>query len=168
MTSLLGVQLYDGEERCAVIRRDMRALLPQFVFGMVWTLLPSFFFFSLLRMGMFGAFFSVVLTMGGLVYLVRLRKAWYGTAIVATTLRCIDVECRGFRKGTAVAVPWSDVTVISTPKRSVVAALFGVGTIRVDMAQKHAFSFVLTGVRDASRVQQLLHDVQCVRKGKIV
>ncbi len=168
MTSLLGVQLYDGEERCAVVRRGLRALLPQFAFGVAWTLLPSFFFFPLLRMGMFGVGFAAVVTVAGMVYLLRLRLSWQSTAIVATTLRCIDVHRAGFARAVSTAVPWSDVTVVSAPRRSVVAAMLGVGTIRVDMAEKHALSFVLTGVRNPERVQQLLQEVQCLRKGKRV
>lgn len=166
MTRLLGVQLEDTEERCAVIRRDVRALLLRCAFGIAWTLLPSFFFFPLLRMGWFGGAVAVVLTLGGLVYLMRVRTSWFGTAIVATTHRCIDVTRKGFAKGTAVSVPWEDVAAVETPRRSVLHIVLGVGTLRVVPVAKHPFLFELTGVRNVGRVQQLLNDVQCVRTGK--
>lgn len=166
MTNVLGVQLYDDEERCAVIRRDVRALLPKFIFGVAWTLLPAFFFFPLLRLGVFGFVFAALLAIGGLVYLLNLRSSWFGTALLVTTLRCIDVSRRGFAPATVVAVPWSDVTVVSTAPRSLFHALLGLGTIRVDFVESRGFSFVMKGVRNPNRVQQLLHEVQYLRKGK--
>lgn len=166
MTNVLGVQLHDGEERCAVIRSDVRALLPKFVFGVAWTLVPAFFFFPLLRLGLFGFVFAALLAMSGLVYLLNLRSSWYGTAIVATTHRCIDIHRRGLAPATVVAVPWSDVTVVSTVPRSLFHVLLGLGTIRVDFVESRGFSFVMKGVRNPDRVQQLLHEVQYLRKGK--
>ena len=71
------------------------------------------FLFPLLRMGMFGVGFAAVVTVAGMVYLLRLRLSWQGTAIVATTLRCIDVSRTGFARAVSTAVSWSDVTVVS-------------------------------------------------------
>lgn len=167
MTSVLGVQLYEGEERCAVIRSDVRALLPKFLFGVAWTLLPAFFFFPLLRLGFFGFVFAALLAIGGLVYLLNLRASWFGTGIVATTLRCIDVSRRGFAPSTIVAVPWEDVTVVSLAPRSLLHTLLGLGTIRVDFVESRGFSFVMKGIRNPKRVQQLLHEVQYLQKGKV-
>lgn len=166
MTNVLGVQLHEGEERCAVIRSDVRALLPKFVFGVTWMLLPAFFFFPLLRLGLFGFFLAAFVALGGFVYLLRLRSSWFRTGIVATTLRCIDVSCRGFAPATVVAAPWSDVTVVSVAPRSYLHAILGLGTVRVDFVESRGFSFVMKGVRSPERVQQLLHEVQYLRKGK--
>lgn len=163
MTNVLGVPLQEGEERCAVIRRDIRALLPKLLFGIVWTLVPFFFFFPLLRLGFSGFIFAALIAIGGGLYLVSLRLSWYSTGLVATTSQCIDVSRRGFAPAHIVAVPWSDVTSIRVVGRSVFHALLGLGTIRVDFVASRGFSFVMTGVRQPKRVQQLLHEVQCVR-----
>lgn len=166
MTNVLGIQLHEGEERCAVIRGDVRALLPRFLFGVAWTLLPAFFFFPLLRLGVSGFVLVVLFALGGLLYLLNLRSSWFGTGIVATTHRCIDVSRRGFAPATVVAVPWSDVTVVSLAPRSLLHTLLGVGTIRVDFVESRGFSFVMKGIRNPERMQQLLHEVQYLRKGK--
>ncbi len=166
MTHILGVQLYDGEERCAVIRGDVVAYIPRLLLGVTWTLLPFFFFFPLLRLGLFGLVFAGLLTLGGCVYLFHLRSSWLGTGLIATTLRCIDVSRRGFAPATVVAVPWSDATIISVAPSNIIYTLLGVGSVRIDFAESHAFSFVSRGVRNPRRVQQLLHEVQCLRKGK--
>lgn len=159
MTHVLGVQLHDGEERCAVIRSAVFALMPRVTLGIAWTLVPFFFFFPLLRLGSFGIFFAAMLASSGLAYLFRLRVSWYHTALVATTTRVIDVHRRGFAPAVIVAAPWTDVTVISAAPR----APFGIGTVRVDFVASRDFSFVLRGVYNPKRASELLHEVQYLR-----
>lgn len=167
MTNVLGIPLHDGEERCAVIRCGARVLLPKLLLGVVWVLVPFFFFFPLLRMGLFGLLLAGVLAVSGLLYLRRVRGAWYHTALVATTTRIIDVSWRGSAAPRVVAVPWRDVSVVRVEPRSVLHTLLGIGTIRVDFVESHRFSFVLFGVRTPERVQQLLHEVQYLKsRGK--
>ncbi len=166
MKDIAHLTLYDGEERYAVIRADYRAFLPRIAFGVLWLLLPFFFFFSLLRMGVFGLGFGAALTLSALLYLFSLRATWHGSALVVTTLRCIDVTRRGFRRAIIAAVPWKSVTAVHVDAQTVWQKAFGLGSVRVDVADAVPFSFVLSGVNDPRRIQELFDDVQCLRSHK--
>lgn len=166
MKDIANLNLYDGEERCAVVRADYRAFLPRIAFGVLWLLLPFFFFFPLLRMGFFGLGFGAALFVSAFVYLFSLRATWHGSALVVTTLRCIDVTRHGFRRAVVVAVPWKLVIAVHVDARTVWQKAFGLGSIRVDVADAAPFSFLLSGVKDPIRIQELFHDVQCVRSYK--
>lgn len=164
MMHVLGVELNENEERIAVIRSSVRLYVPRILFGVVWVLSPFYLLFPLLRLGKFGVVFAVLLGVSGVAYLVSIRATWYGTALLLTNQRCVDVVRRGLGPPSVTFVPWSAVAGVRALHGGFLKKLWGLSTLRVDLDASKPFAFELAGVRHVERVRDLVHEVQLGRK----
>lgn len=163
MTGRFGVPLHDDEERYAIIRASFASYLPRFIFGTAWALAPFIFFFPLLRLAWTGVAFVILLALSGVLYLLNLRASWFGSGLVVTNKRCVDVTRKGVGAPLITEVAWSDVAEVKKVPGSIWQRLCGLGTIRVDLRSPSPFSFALSGVRKPELVARLLTEVQYMR-----
>ncbi|MBI1908219.1 hypothetical protein HYS28_02260 [Candidatus Uhrbacteria bacterium] len=160
MTGRLGVTLRDHEEQYAVVRAAPLAFAPRFAWGLAWTLTPFFFLFPLLRLDLLGIVFIALLAVSGVLYLLNLRAGWYGSGLVVTNQRCIDVTRKGIGPPLVTDASWRDIERISVVPGPVWHRLLGLGGVRVELRGPSPFAFLLSGVRNPDLVAAMLSEVQ--------
>lgn len=168
MSNRLGVILHENEEPYAVLRADRLAYAPRLLFGLLWTLTPFFFLFPLLRLNGLGVACIVLLALSGVFSLLNTRASWYGSALVLTNHRCIDVTRRGLGPPVVTVAAWSNIAAIKIVPGRIWHRLCGLGAVRIDLSTPSLLSFVHAGVRNPELVRNLVCEVQSVGKKKRV
>lgn len=149
--------LGEHEERVATVRADVAAYAPRLVLGIAWTLAPWWLLFPFLRLGVLGWVVVGIVACGGVLYLANLRAQWFGTALVVTSERVIDVVQRGMGREETMAFPWQEVVDIQAVTR------FPFGAVRL-VLRNGPFDVRIDGVRDPLAVKKMLHEVQCLHR----
>jgi len=128
------VNLKDGEKILHIQRISVLPFLTGILFGLFMLLLPFFFFFSLIAFGMYGVFLLTIISLIGVVFLVRGIIRYKGTMCVLTNWRIIQIKQKGFFDRSVAYSSFSKVTDIAYKKRGLSGALFGIGSVRVSFS----------------------------------
>lgn len=154
------VQLDQEEEVVGIVRRSFLAEFPRFVFALVWLLLPFFFLFPLLQLGMFGVVFMAVLLFSGLYYAVRQWVTWRYTMLLITDRRVIDVDQLGVFERTVSELDLEVITDVVHAPQGIIRRLFRIGAVRVETTKAHLFDLEISDVKRPKQVCELILDVQ--------
>lgn len=134
-----------------MFRASERSITPRIMFGVIWTLLPFILLFEILRLEWIGVFLLVVVGISGLRYLLAVRAGWYGSVLVLTNERVIDVTKKGFSKPVVTSVTWSEIKGVKLDKAK---------TILIATNTKIPMTLALSGVKKPALVMNLISEVQ--------
>lgn len=124
--------------------------MPKIIFGVIWTLLPFFLLFEILRLEWYGVILLMVVGISGLRYLLAVRAGWYGSVLVVTNERVIDVTKKGFDKPVMTSVGWNEMKAVK----------LGVRSIIIETCTKVPMMLTLTNVKKPALVMNLISEVQ--------
>lgn len=150
MMNHVHLPLNDHEERYGMWRASGLSVMPQLFLGMIWTLLPFVLLFEILRLEWYGVVLLLIVGISGLRYLLAVRAGWYGSVLVVTNERVIDVTKKGFGKAVLTSVKWAEVARVRTESQAVI----------VETKTKIPMMLGLTGVRNPGLVMNLISEVQ--------
>ncbi|HCC83311.1 TPA: hypothetical protein DEP96_00510 [Candidatus Uhrbacteria bacterium] len=150
MMNHVHLPLHDHEERYGMFRASGRSVGLRLVFGAIWTLLPFILLFEILRLEWYGVVLLVIIGLSGLRYLLAVRASWYGSVLVVTNERVIDVTKIGFSKPVVTSVWWNEVKEVRRVGKS----------IMIETSTKVPMILVLANVKKPTLVMNLISEVQ--------
>lgn len=154
------LHLNEGEKILGIIRRSFVSELFKIVFACIWILVPFFFFFPLLRLGLFGFFLFVVLAAGGLLYTFKIWMNLSYTMLIVTSQRIIDVEHHGLFDRDIEETSLSSVSNVKVLKRNIFQKLINIGTVKIKTKKSGKFDIEIDGVRKPQTVRQFVEEVK--------
>ena len=163
-----GIQIEKNEDVLGIIRRSFLVELPRFLFGVLWILMPFFFFFSLIFLGPSGWIFFFLLELGGLQYAIRRYRMWKKTMLIITTKRVIDVDQLSMKKRHIAELRYEEIDSVYISRTAVFGKLFSIGRIQVETSHVHAFDLEMTGVHNPEHVRELILDVQYLQNNSLM
>lgn len=153
------VQLDRQEEVLGIVRRSLLSKWWRWLFATVWLLLPFFFFYPLIKIGLTGLIVFLVLIVSAVWNAWRRWREWYYTMFLITDRRIIDIDQRGLFHREVEELAFKDVSEVKV-EQSTFQKLGGTGSIRVHTIQAQKFDLELAGVRHPEHVRDLIVDVQ--------
>jgi len=154
------LHLNDGEKILGIVRRSFVSELFKIIFVCIWILLPFFFFFPLLRLGLFGFFLFAILAVGGLLYAFKIWMNLSYTMLIVTSQRVIDVEHHGLFDRDIAEAGLSSVSSVKVLKRNIFQRIISSGTVKVKTKKSDKFDIEIDGVRKPQTVRQFVEDVK--------
>lgn len=154
------IDLKPDEEVLGLVRASLRSKIGTMLFISLWVLLPFFFFFPLLALGLFGLVFFGVLILSGTVRAIVFWRNWYGTLMIITDDRIIDIERKGMFAENRTEIMHHDLLDAVVEPRGLLQRLTGVGAVRVRTTKALSYEVVFSGVSRPQHVADLINDVQ--------
>jgi len=150
------------EEVVGQVHSSALSQVGRFFVLVIWILFPFFFFFPLLRFGLFGILFFLAITFSGIFFFWKRLRVWRGTVFFITDSRVIDINQEGFSRYTAVEVDYNDIKAVTVKKKGIFARIFDLGSVRVKTKKSVSYDLEINGVRNPQRVADLIVEVQYI------
>jgi hypothetical protein len=160
MMNYILVPLHNHEERYGIFRSSWLYVAPRIVFGIAWTLIPFILFFPILRLEWYGFVLLFVIGIFGLRYSLAVRAGWYGSVLVVTSERVIDVTKKGFGEPVVTSVSWNRIDGVRSGIGNLRARILRLGIIYIDVVAEPSVVLELPGVKKPALVMKLICEVQ--------
>lgn len=156
------IQLDPDEEVLGLVRRSLISESHRILLAFLWVLLPFFFFFPLIRLGLFGIVFGIGLAGSGMVYAARRWKMWMNTVLMITDRRIFDIDQIGFTKREVAELALAEVSQSSAKKQGMFQRMFDIGSVRVETVKALSYDLEMEGVKSPMHVAELINEVQYI------
>lgn len=154
------LHLNDGERVLGIIRRSFMSEFFKIIFAGLWILVPFFFFFPLLGLGLFGFFLFALLATTGAIYAFRIWMVLSYTMLIVTNQRVIDVEHHGMFDREIQEVELSSIKAVKVLKRDISQKIINIGTVRIKTGKSDAFDIEIDGIRKPQLVRRFIEEVK--------
>lgn len=132
------IKLRPHEQVLEVVHEDFVPALPWWLFLFIWIAVPFFFMFPLIRQGIVGIIFLVVIAGSGIFMVFRSRYSWQRTALVVTDQRVVDISQHGFFEREMAEFSYIDIEEVTYRIKGLLATTFRYGTIYIRTAGERA------------------------------
>ncbi|MFH1089046.1 MAG: PH domain-containing protein [Candidatus Uhrbacteria bacterium] len=153
------IKLRPNEQILDVVREDFIPTLPWWIFLFVWIAAPFFFLVPLVRQGMVGIIFLVVMAGTGIVMAFRTHFSWRKTALVVTDERSVDITQHGFFDRTTTEVEHKNIQEVTFYIKGLLATVFRFGTVYLRTAG-NAADIAVRRVHRPIDLHHLLNDLK--------
>ncbi|MEK7116096.1 MAG: PH domain-containing protein [Patescibacteria group bacterium] len=137
--------LTDDEHVKTVARRHIVTLFPRLFLALLLLVLPFFLLFPLFQWGVYGILIFFFLFGFGVVLSFRTLFLWDSDVLIVTNCRVVDVDQRGLFSRMVSEAPITTIQNISWIANGPLDSLFGMGTLRIELASG-------TAMIEASRI----------------
>ncbi|MBU0614300.1 PH domain-containing protein [Patescibacteria group bacterium] len=158
------VQLDIEEDVLGIVRRSPWTRWRAFAFSGVWFVVPFFFFFPLLILGLFGLIIFLIFAGTGAYSLLRTWIAWKHTMLLITDRRIIDIDQQSIFKKDITEIDICNVKDAIFEIKGFWNKRLGLGDIIIHTKRSEDFDIEMSGVKNPEVVVNLVNDVQCYIK----
>ena len=128
------IKLKEGESILGVIRQFPLVHIPFMVLAIILFVAPFFFMIPLFSFETVGVVVFGLLTLSGLLLVLRTIICWYWTVFIVTDCRVIDVDQRGLFNRFVSEASYEKVQDIAYARKGVLGTIFNYGTLVVQTA----------------------------------
>lgn len=153
------VELRINEDVVAVVRKSILCEFLRFIMAIVFLLIPFFFFFPLLKLGVFGFILFVLMESFAILFSSKLFVSWYYSLLIITNERVIDINQQGLFKREIEELELRDIKDCIIKKPGALGRLFSLATIVIKTKKPHEFDISFGCIKKSSKVKELITDV---------
>lgn len=153
------VELRIDEEILAIVRKSAICEIFRFFISAVFLLIPFFFFFPLLNLGLFGFALFVILEASAIFFSAKIFITWHYTLLIITNERIIDADQLGLFKREVTDLELDNISECSVEKNGIIQKIFNIGTIRVKTKKDKSFDILFCNASHASKVKEMLSEI---------
>ncbi len=150
------IQLREGEEVVAIVRRFPFTNWVQFGIAFILVVLPFFLLYPLFRWGQIGIVIFAVLLFIGVLYSIRVFVVWYFDSFIITNQRIIDIDQRGFFSRTVAQAQLHKIQDAAYTKRGIWQTILRYGNIYIQTAGAE-MRLEMMSIYRPERVQELIN-----------
>ncbi len=154
------MKLQANEKVLGLLRAHSTALIVRLIGFAVLIVLPCFFIFPLLRLGVIGVGLFLLPVLVGVIAAWRAVRLWDATVLVLTDRRLVHVLQRGIWDRHVSEVSFSHIGDVQWEKRGFWQAVWGIGTVRVRTNGGAVPSVVMRDLRGPERLAQSIQDLR--------
>lgn len=147
------------EEIILVVHEAFRAHMFRFFLLGLWVLIPFFFFFPLMSLGLLGIILFFVLVLPAVYLFTFVYVQWARTALVITDQRIVDIDQRGLFDRMVSAVLFQNVEDVAYRVKGITPTLLRCGSVRIKVSGDVS-DIVFHRVAKPAKIQQLIQDIR--------
>ncbi|MFA6522294.1 MAG: PH domain-containing protein [Patescibacteria group bacterium] len=160
------VKFNPNEEIVGVVRQSSLLAWPRLALAGLWFLLPFFFFFPLLSLGLSGFAIFLALAASGMYVAFRTWLRWRNTVLFITNERVIDVVQQGLFDHEISDLALQDVSDVRVEKKGWIAKRLDLGVLTLETIKSSEFDLRMEGVSHSERVRDLILELALLSQGK--
>lgn len=152
-------ELKPHEEILSTVHQSIVPNVWKFLLYALWLLIPFFFLFPLFREGVIGAVIFFLLVITGLLFFLRAYVRWFGTVLILTDKRVVDIDQRGYFDRIVTEASYNQIDEASYRVKGFWSTVFRYGSIRLDLAGSAA-DIEFEKISRPARVHDLINDLR--------
>jgi len=153
------IHLKIEEEVLQVVRESLIPHIGKFGLLCLWFLVPFFFMFPLLQIGIFGIIAFGILILSAMILILRAYRIWAFTVLVITDLRIVDIDQKGLFDRVVTEAVFPEIEEVNYRTRGFFATIFRYGILKIKMHGSSA-DFEFHFVKNPSQVHDLINDLR--------
>jgi hypothetical protein len=153
------VELRINEEVLAIVRKSAIYEIFRFSISIVFLLIPFFFFFPLLNLGLFGFALFVILEASAIFFSSKIFITWYYTLLIVTNERIIDADQLGIFKREVTDLEFNDISECIIEKKGFVQKVFNTGSVKIKTKECNSFDIVFQNISNLNKIKSMFSDV---------
>jgi len=150
------LSLVEGEKIKLMVWRSGWAFVWPYFWGMILVAVAFFFLYPLFKTGLLGIAAFSLLTILGLIIIIRTAIISHNTVFIITDRRLIDIYQSGFGQREITNVFYNTIQEIHTRKSGLFKSLLGLGEIYISFTDRSRSKIKLT---DIGRYQQVVKQI---------
>jgi uncharacterized membrane protein YdbT with pleckstrin-like domain len=153
------VELRINEEVLAIVRKSAIYEIFRFSISIVFLLIPFFFFFPLLNLGLFGFALFVILEASAIFFSSKIFITWYYTLLIVTNERIIDADQLGIFKREVTDLEFDDISECVIEKKGLVQKVLNIGSVKIKTKEGNGFDIVFQNISNLNKIKCMFSDV---------